>query len=152
MIESRLGDQVYLYDRDATVAAYGSFTRLFADECGCAGCRNFAAQRATAYPPRFRALMDQLGIDPLKEGEPVHYGEVLPGIHAYGGWFYFVGSLLAAGDSAVQENGFSYFIGRSFPAPPPSFRGQGVLALEFSTNLPWVLPEPPLQHPRPARY
>jgi hypothetical protein len=139
MVEWSLGDQVFFYDRAATVAAYASFGTLFAEKCGCEGCRNFAAQRGTVYPPNFRALLDQLGIDPLKEGEAVHYGEASPGLHAYDGWFDFVGSLVEAGESVVQENGFSYFIRKGTPPPPPSFSDHYVLALEFSTQLRWVL-------------
>jgi hypothetical protein len=83
-----------------------------------------------------------LGIDPLKEGEAFYYAEVSPGVHLYGGWFYFVGRLLAAGEYRVEENGFGYFIGTSFPKPPRSFGDQPVVALEFETRLPWVLAAP----------
>jgi hypothetical protein len=157
MVELRLGDQVFLHDREATLAAYALLERGYADICGCEGCRNFAAQRATVYPPDFLALLDRLGIDPLKEGEAVHYGGVPPGLHAYGGWFYFIGSLLTPGERLVEvkggsfwvpaahkteERGFFYYVGTLTPQPPPSFLGKPVLALEFETRLPWVLAEP----------
>jgi hypothetical protein len=69
MLELCLGDQVIRYDREATVAAYCAVRSGGADRCSCVYCRNFAAQRANVYPPDFRALLDQLGIDPNKEGE-----------------------------------------------------------------------------------
>jgi hypothetical protein len=78
----------------------------------------------------------------LKEGEAVHYGHESCGQHIYGGWFYFVGTIDAQGGSQIEENGFSYFIGTSFPKPPAPFQRQPVLALEFMTRLPWVLPTP----------
>ena len=69
MQELRLGDQFVCYDREATVSAYKFLPSGHADTCPSITCRNFAAQRATVYPPAFRALLDQLGIDPDKEGE-----------------------------------------------------------------------------------
>lgn len=42
--------------------------------------------------------------------------------------------------SPVPE-GFQYFIGTSFPKPPKAF-GSPVIAVEFSTVLPWRLDEP----------
>lgn len=69
MKEFRLGDQLIRYDREATANAYSAFPGGGADRCSCAHCRNFAAQRTSIYPPDFRALLDQLGVDPNKEGE-----------------------------------------------------------------------------------
>jgi hypothetical protein len=40
-----------------------------AERCGCSSCLNFAAQRTTVYPQDFLVLLNQLGIDPEKEGE-----------------------------------------------------------------------------------
>jgi hypothetical protein len=92
MDELRLGDQFIRYDREATVAAYRTVAAGGAERCGCIYCRNFAVQRTTVYPQAFRALLNQLGIDPDKEGE------IYDGIGPFevptrptGGWFYFVG-------------------------------------------------------------
>ena len=135
-----LGDQTFTFDKPATLAAYASLEGGFAERCGCADCRNFAAQRTTAFPPDFLTLLDRLGIDPLKEGEAFEYGPEPSGKHLYGGWFYFIGKMDVQGESQIEGNGFSYFIGTSFPKPPPPFHGQPVLAVEFMTRLPWVLP------------
>ena len=137
-----VGDQTFNFDKSATQAAYTSLEGGFAERCGCAGCRNFAAQRTTAFPPEFLTLLDQLGIDPLKEGEAFEYGPEPSGKHLYGGWFYFIGKMGVRGESQIEENGFSYFIGTSFPKPPQPFQGQPLLAVEFMTRLPWVLEEP----------
>ena len=91
MIEIRIGDQVLVYDREATSEAYSSIERGDAEECGCVPCRNFAAQRDVIYPAAFRELLEQLGIDPNKEGEAFEYGAIADGRHLYGGWFYHRG-------------------------------------------------------------
>lgn len=47
-----------------------------AEECGCTFCENFAIQRELIYPASFRALLEQLGVDPNKEGEIFECGPV----------------------------------------------------------------------------
>jgi hypothetical protein len=76
IIEMRVGDQTIRYDRDRTAAAYRTLEHGFAEKCGCLFCKNFAAQRNLVYLVSFRALLDQLGIDPNKEGEAFEYGPV----------------------------------------------------------------------------
>ena len=135
-----LGDQTFTFDKSATEAAYALLEGGDADRCGCDPCRNFALQRNIAYPLDFLALLDRLGIDALKEGEVFEHGPEPSGKRLYGGWFYFVGTIDVRGENQIEANGFSYFIGTSFPKPPPPFRDQPVLAVEFVTRLPWVLP------------
>ena len=142
MEELSLADQTASFDRYATQAAYSLIEGGDADQCGCDPCRNFALQRINAYPPEFHSLLDRLGIDALKEGEAVHYGPESSDRHVYGGWFYFVGTIAVAGKRQIGKDAFNYWIGTSFPEPPTPFQGQPVLALEFMTQLPWVLPEP----------
>jgi hypothetical protein len=79
MTEMRVGDQTIRYDRDATAAVYRTLEHGFAEGCGCIFCKNFAAQRNLIYPDSFRALLDQLGIDPNKEGEAFECGPVRTG-------------------------------------------------------------------------
>ena len=143
MEELRLGDQLVRYDREATVAAYGALPSGGADRCGCVHCRNFAAQRADVYPQAFCTLLDNLGIDASKEGEV--YDMVGPfddKVRPTGGWFYFVGELIEKGERLVQAGDFQYWFQPSFPRPPASF-GEEVAAIEFSTQVPWVLDEDP---------
>lgn len=152
MKELQLGDQTIRYDRDATAAIYGSLTHGFAEECGCLFCKNFAAQRDLAYPPSFRTLLEQLGIDPNKEGEAFEYGPVEDGCHLYGGWFYFVGELVKAGERnyiAPDSHHFDSFFTSSHPGSQ-AFRSGPVLAIEFTTHAKWVLPESPDSGRRPA--
>ena len=157
MTELRLGDQLYRFDRGATIAAYSALSEGWADRCTCSGCRNFVRQRGSIYPAEFSALLETLGIDPHKEGEAVHYGPTRE-LHFYGGWFYFVGEVLQMGESIVTislgptpidsnyraspvPDKFQYFIRPGFPQPPAAF-GETVVAVEFSTLLPWVLEDP----------
>ena len=92
MEELRLGDQLVRYDRDATIHAYNLLPFGGADGCGCVHCRNFAAQRATAYPQGFRTFLEQMGIDPNKEGEVFDMlGPSDSKRRPTGGWFYFLG-------------------------------------------------------------
>jgi hypothetical protein len=141
MTELRIGDQLIRYDREATIAAYSQVEQGGAGRCSCSGCRNFARLRDKIYPDAFRELLDKLGISPKKEGEAVHYGPK-GDLHLYGGWFYFVGEVIEAGEgSSKAGDDFQYWTGTSFPRPPAAF-GKTVAALEFMTQLPWVLEEP----------
>jgi hypothetical protein len=128
MTEMRVGDQTIRYDRDATAAAYRTLELGSAEECGCIFCENFSTQRNLVYPDSFRALLDQLGIDPNKEDEVFECGPVEDGCHLYGGWFYLAGEMVTAGE-------------RNFSAP--AFRGGPRLTLEFTTHLKWLLGDLP---------
>jgi len=143
MVELRIGDQTIRSDRGATAAIYDSLGRGFAEKCGCIFCQNFAAQRDLVYPRSFRALLEQLGIDSNKEAEAFEYGQVEDGCHLYGGWFYFVGELVAAGErnlSAPDSHHFESFFATAHPSDR-AFQDGPMLAIEFTTHLKWVLPE-----------
>ena len=145
MAEVRVGDQTVRYDREATATIYGTLRQGGAEECGCIFCRNFAAQRSAIYPASFTGLLEQLGIDPDKEGEVFQYGPVEDGCHLYGGWFYFVGEMVAAGErnvNAPDAHHFEFFFTSAGP-DAPEFRGRPRLTLEFTTHVKWVLAECP---------
>lgn len=141
MEEFRLGDQVICYDRGATATAYDAVASGDADRCGCVYCRNFAAQRAKVYPPDFLLLLEQLGIDPNKEGEVYDAaGPFELSIRPTGGWFYFVGELIQTGERLIQSGDFQYWFQPTFPRAPACF-GESVAAIEFAAKVPWVLDE-----------
>jgi hypothetical protein len=145
MTEMRVGDQIIRYDRDATAAVYGTLEHGDAEECGCTFCKNFAVQRELIYPPSFRALLEQLGVDPNKEGEIFECGPVKDGCHLYGGWFHFVGEMVTAGErdhNAPDSHQFEFFFTSTGPNAP-AFRGGPRLTIEFTTHVKWVLPESP---------
>lgn len=152
MVEIRIGDQTIRYDRAATASVYESLEHGFAEQCGCIFCKNFAAQRDVVYPPSFRALIEQLGIDANKEGEAFEYGLVEAGCHLYGGWFYFVGEMVTAGERnshAPDSPYFEFFFTIAHPSSR-AFRGGPILALEFMTRVKWVLAESPDSGRKPA--
>ena len=120
MTEMTIDDQTFRYDPEATGAIYARLRAGWAEDCGCVGCRNLLAQRDEVYPSAFRELLQQLGIDPNKEAEAVAGGPLENGLHHYGGWFFFVGEMVTAGDSisVVSESPyFGYFITRGGPCP-----------------------------------
>jgi hypothetical protein len=143
MEQISLGDQIVCYDSVRTRAAYAAMKNGSAERCGCPYCRNFLAQRSTVYPEGFRILLDQLGIDPEKEGE-VYEGIIEGSLVGYGGWFYLAGELVEAGERMTDAGvGFQYFFRRSHKPTMLADFGDEVLALEFSTRLPWVISEEP---------
>jgi hypothetical protein len=147
MQEMRVGDQTIRYDRAATAAAYRTVKRGFAEECGCIFCKNFAAQRDLAYPTSFRAILEQLGIDPNKEGEAYVCRPIEDGYHSYGGWFYFVGEMVTWGERnshAPQCDEFEFFF-TSIGIVTPAFRDGPRLTIEFMTRVRWALAEGPEQ-------
>ncbi len=114
-----------------------------ADRCGCIYCRNFAAQRGDVYPLAFLALLRELGIDPGKEGEVFDMaGPCELMARPTGGWFYFVGDLIEKGVKLMQAGEFRYWFQPSFPRPPDCF-GTRFAAIEFATEIPWLLKESP---------
>lgn len=144
MEQIQLGDQKIRYDREQTRKAYAGIKSGTAEKCGCPYCRNFAAQRSTVYPKNFHLILDQLGIDPEKEGE-VYEGVLEGPLIGFEGWFYLAGELIEAGERLTDAGaGFQYYFrkAKSLPTPEANF-GDNVLALEFSAKLPWVISEQP---------
>lgn len=146
MDQIQKGNQVIRYDREQTRKAYSAMKCGDAERCGCSYCRNFAAQRAAAYPENFCLLLDQLGIDPEKEGEVYECGPDPDGqLRVYGGWFYFVGELVEDGERMTDaSSAFQYHFedAKRLPSPAVDF-GKKVLGVEFYTKLPCVIPEQP---------
>ena len=135
----------YTCDRAATVAAYQRTPAGGSGTCRCNGCRNFAAARIRALPPRFLELLDALGIDASKDAEVFHCARHRPGFHYYGGWYHFVGHLTVDGDFAAVDfgNGFTASLCKATAPRLKSLEGLPVVQLEFhSESVPWVLPEP----------
>ena len=150
----RIGDQLICFDREQTVKAYKQIDKSWADECKCVHCRNFIAQRETAFPASFLDLLNHLGIDSSKEGEVYGCYPMPSGKRQYGGWFFLSGLLLEAGELRVTKDGIDYFVigpGR-MPSPHPRDAfGPNPLALDFTIEIPWVLlNEDPHEAYRPA--
>ena len=142
---SRFGQWKYTADRNATIIAYSRVLRGGADTCDCVHCRNFRVARARVFPEKFLALLDQLGIDPLKDAEVYHNTRLAPGRHDYGGWYHFIGTLDEAGDfpPVDLEDGFKVWMCHAEAPRLPSLQGVPVVQLEFHIEtVPWLLDEP----------
>src|ERR1700680_162451 len=146
MTELQIGDQSIRYDREATAAIYSTLKSGGAEEWGCIACKNFAAQRNDIYPASFKSLLQQLGIDPAKDGYIYDYGPLPNGRDLYGGWFYLIGELITAGDRNVGSHegpdSFEFFFNRSGPRHP-AFRGKDAITIDFTAQVNWILPETP---------
>ena len=64
------------------------------------------------------------------------------GLHHYGGWFFLVGEIVAAGSGISGEDSpyFRYFFTRSGPCPE-GFRAGPKISIEFEAHFKWVLKE-----------
>jgi hypothetical protein len=141
MTEMRVGDQTIRCDREATAAVYGTLEHGDAEECGCTFCKNFAVQRELIYPASFRALIEQLGVDPNKEGEIFECGPVEDGRHLYGGWFYFVGEMVTAGER--NHNAPDSHLPLSLRTPVVGITGVESPRRTVMCRCQWHLPTPP---------
>jgi hypothetical protein len=142
---SSFGQWKYTADRDATVLAYSQAERGWADKCDCAPCRNFRLARTQAFPARFLALLDELGIDLRKDGEVYHNARLAPGRHDYGGWYHFVGTLDEPGDFPAVKlvDGFTVWMCHAYAPRLPTLKGLPAVQVEFHANaVPWLLDEP----------
>ena len=139
--ELRIGQQLVRVDIDATAALYSNAeTRAGSDECSCASCRNFAAQRAKAYPDSFLTLLTKLGVDPAKELEAFDYDFTdAEGMHSYGGWFLLCGEIAEGAQwrPKTEAGSFAYWFTDSFPSGGLPSEGK-FCAVEFCTSLPWI--------------
>lgn len=132
-------------ERSATEAAYKRIAQGGCDACLCNGCRNFSIARMSIYPPSFLALLESVGVDPLKDGEIHHNARLAPNRHDYGGWYHFVGDLRVTGDFPVMKlaEGFTTWLCRASAPHLESLDGHSLVQIEFhADNVPWVLQEP----------
>ena len=132
-------------DEQATRIAAQERAEGFPEQCGCAQCCNFIAVRSQAYPPEAIAFLAQLGIEPGREEDVTWVGPSESGLQKYSGWFHFVGRLRGQTDGASISdpgnmtrlgNGFHFFLVAEAP-------GSKTVRLEFTCEVPWVLPGSP---------
>jgi hypothetical protein len=135
----------YTVDRPATVRAYAQAERGGVDTCDCDYCLNFRPTRPEVFPAAFLALLEELGIDPYKDGEIYQNVRLAPGRHAYAGWYHFVGTLDQTGDFPMVElgDGFTAWMCNGTAPRLPTLHGLPAVELGFSTDrVPWLLGEP----------
>jgi hypothetical protein len=150
-------------DPEATARAHDRMPSGSPERCGCRDCLNFAAARTLAYPPEALELFARLGIRPDRESEIGGSIPIAEGRFLYSGWFHFVGRLLnqpaerpCDGEVGDQGSGvvrelhhhaltpqFGILLWSERHLVPAEFGRDVVVQLDFTTELPWVLPEPP---------
>ena len=115
--------------------------------CDCDPCRNFAVVEDDAYPDAANRLFDDLGIDRKKPFELSHYSRMPSGLHLYGGWHYFCGSVESGPTSLDAPHRVSptfQIAVKAVDAPREPFPKADCIQLDFYTEVPWklALPEP----------
>ncbi len=128
-----LGGYVVEVDTDATAAAHASESAGGPEECACWYCRNWIAGRVSMLPSAVGSILDALAIPRDRETEVWEVpGDTTP--HIYGGWYTFVGRLVARPPAEAME----FVAGRwklSFSAGSayalPTFAGHEVVELHF---------------------
>jgi hypothetical protein len=141
---------VLRYDPEATRQCCAAISSAAPQSCGCVPCLNFVAARDLVYPAEVRNLLQQLGVTPLREAEVYHLARLDSGLHLYGGFLHFVGSI-EAGEDALAPSGaidlervnddFSIGFSARTALVSPSFSRSPVVQMEFSAQVPWVLSE-----------
>jgi hypothetical protein len=139
----QLGLQRVRFNREATILLYRDRIKPGADTCHCTPCKNFAAQRGIVYSERFIQLLNDLGVDPLKEWEAFDCDSYeTNGDHLYGGWFVFCGELIDGLDfkppHELSER-CEYWFTTSFPTYTLPEDAKSC-AVGFHVKVPWILP------------
>ena len=132
-------------DPELTRAAFSKIAHGSPELCGCDPCLNFAASRETTYPPEFRRLLVELGVSYDREAEIYHNGNLKNGLHSYGGWFHFVGTIVSGGDAVVQiTDHFLVYVSVYTGLVNQAFDSMPLVQIEFSAEIPWAIatPEP----------
>jgi hypothetical protein len=138
-------------DLSATRQAYNQIEMGDPEVCGCCYCRNFILARDQVYPSEILDLLNRLGVDSRREREVYHMGRLPNGLHHYGGWFHFVGSIELEGtevgpyDMENQEGRFQLWFHSQPALVPKPFNGLPVCQMEFVAGVPWLLRD----HPEP---
>jgi hypothetical protein len=151
-MQRTLGRWLIEHDPDTTRRCYAQLP--VGTGCTCISCRNFEAAAGRTFPPEFVALLDTLGVDPTKPAELCHWGREPSGLYLTGGWFHFVGTILAGEDAMPWKGnigtfeleqllpGLEFGLTNQLALVPQVFTGLPVVQLEFQTRVPWVLNEP----------
>ena len=141
-------------DFDFNKNSYANFIESGADECSCSYCKNFVANRENAFPEEVKSLFVQLGINYQKESEVCECGRK-NNLFMYWGWFHFKGKIIKGKDCSVPliqggytldleeiTDNFSIGFSSSNTKSPSLFKiNEGLIQIEFFTNLDWVIKE-----------
>lgn len=129
------------YDRDATLKAFANIVSGGPEICGCDPCRNWAETRESIHPSGFQELLSELGIPMNRESEVYHNCRLESGLHSYGGWYHFVGSIVSGYKELspnVEYDSFSIYFSSQPALVEEEFANLAVVQLEFSAEVPWM--------------
>ena len=121
-----------LCDLEATQHAYVGH-ESYALTCTCIPCKNYLAVSEKYFPRPATDTLRQLGIDFKRDIEVYHVAKV-EGMHLYGVWFYFVGSI--SKEPAYQDSIAFLEGGKWLPA---SFKGKPLVTVDIQLKLPWEI-------------
>lgn len=96
---------IFDVDFDRTKHVYDKIQRGSPEICRCNDCKNFASNRDNIYPIEVKNLLKELGIDYKKESEIYHLARLDNGLHQYGGWFHFKGTITIGIDCKIDLGG-----------------------------------------------
>ena len=137
-------DWILECDVEATRAGYETVAVGGAESCHCAGCQNFLAQRDAVYPAEVFNLFDELGVNYKRDAETYHMARLEPGVHLYGAWFHFIGSIMKEPISPATLDNFTIDFIPNNALAAKAFENQPLVQIETTVKLPWVLSEPEL--------
>jgi hypothetical protein len=86
------------------------------------------------------SLFGELGINYERDAEIYHTARMESGLHLYGGWFHFIGSISKQpeGPAKVDEHfTIDFLLDRALAAK--SFENQPLVQVEITAEVPWVL-------------
>lgn len=145
-------DWVFEVDKELTRQTYQKVTGSGADTCVCNDCKNYVAYRDKVFPDEINQLFTDLGVDYKKEVEITSFEKLPNGLHHVGGWFHFKGRVLEGKDYRLpfpDGNGFTFDLTKVFDDFSIGFSSgsdlaffedkQGLVQIEFDTNIPWVI-------------
>jgi hypothetical protein len=144
-------------DSEATRAAYATLDPDIATVGDWDSGRNWilARDQGLVYPDAVLTLFTQLGIDYQRDAELYRVARLDSGLHKYGGWFHFVGTIVSGRDAMVPvgigafhhdleqiSTNFALGFTARITLPEPSFKGHPVVQIEYDADIPWLLGEP----------
>ena len=137
-------------DASGTLAAYSQWKGRRAEDCSCAYCRNWIAQRDAECPAELRRFLEIVGVDPHKEAEVWQAGPLDGGYAFNSGWWHFIGQVEKKGPDTIQLEPQQLGKGKDwslsfFPEKVDlkisTLPNSPIIQIEFAVSLPWVLAE-----------
>ncbi len=145
----QIGRWLVRADVDRTREAHSKLNQSGAAKCSCTGCQNFEAVRPQLLAGPLGGILDELGITPPWEVEVYEMGRSASGLHHYGGWFHFVGTIESGIDKSPLTSDddweslsetLSVALNTDVALMREPFAGLPLVQLEFAAELPWVIP------------